>query len=429
MIHATPSRDVVGGRASRAAHRGVLAFLAAALAGGAGRAGAQQPVAGAAPTADSAQARPAETEKWYDRLSLRGYTQVRYNGLLRTNPDLACAQCDRTLGRNGGLSLRRVRLVLSGDVSDRVSVYVQPDFASDVGGALFVGQLRDAYADVALDRARTWRVRLGQSKIPYGWENMQSSSNRIPLDRADALNSALPNERDVAALVYWAPARVRELLDRLVDSGLKGSGDYGALGVGVFNGQGTNRPDANDGLHTAARFAWPFAIGRGRYAEVGVQGYTGRYVLTSGLRTPGVTAAARYVDERAAATFVLYPQPFGLQAEWNVGRGPQFDPATRAVVTHRLDGGYVEAHYRVRRGDAALLPYVRAHRYDGGKKFEADARRHRVRELDVGVEWQPAPAFELTAEYLIADRTTADLAAGTRRERGRVLRLQAQLNY
>jgi phosphate-selective porin len=399
----------------------VLALLAAALGAGTGRAAAQP--------ADSARARPAEEKAWYERLSLRGYTQVRYNGLLRTNRDLACAQCDRTLGRNGGLSLRRVRLVLSGDVSDRVSIYVQPDFASDVNGTLSVGQLRDAYADVALDRARTWRVRLGQSKIPFGWENMQSSSNRIPLDRADALNSALPNERDVAALVYWAPTRVRELLEHLVDSGLKGSGDYGALGVGVFNGQGTNRPEANDGLHTAARFAWPFAVGRGRYAEVGVQGYAGRYVLTSSLRTPGVSAASDYADARAAATVVLYPQPFGLQAEWNVGRGPEFDPATRTVVARRLDGGYVEAQYRLRRGGATLLPYVRAQRYDGGKKFELDARRHRVRELDVGLEWQPARAFELTAEYLIADRTTADLAAGERRQRGRVLRLQAQLNY
>jgi hypothetical protein len=70
--------------------------------------------------------------------------------------------------------------VVSGDLSDRVAVYLQPDFASDASGALNVGQLRDAYFDLFLDRDRTLRLRVGQSKIPFGWENMQSSSNRSP---------------------------------------------------------------------------------------------------------------------------------------------------------------------------------------------------------------------------------------------------------
>ena len=38
------------------------------------------------------------------------------------------------------------------------------------------------------------RVRLGQSKISYGYENMQSSQIRILFDRNDAPNSAFSNE-------------------------------------------------------------------------------------------------------------------------------------------------------------------------------------------------------------------------------------------
>jgi hypothetical protein len=38
------------------------------------------------------------TKKWYDKMSIRGYTQIRYNGLLQTNEDLGCEQCDKSCG-------------------------------------------------------------------------------------------------------------------------------------------------------------------------------------------------------------------------------------------------------------------------------------------------------------------------------------------
>jgi len=398
-------------------------LLAAALLLAAARPAAAQDTA-AAP-ADTAERR------WYERLSLRGYVQARYNRIGRTNPDLECAQCDRSIGRGGGLFLRRTRLIVSGDVTDRLSVYLQPDFASQAGPTEGVLQLRDVYVDLALDAAKTFRVRVGQSKIPYGWENMQSSSVRVPLDRSDAINSALPNERDVAVLGYWAPAHVRRRLRTLVDSGLKGSGDYGVLGVGVFNGQGTNRPEANDALHAVARASYPFRLRGGQVVEVGVQGYAGRYVLVPSLRSAGLTAAtpAEFADRRVAGTFVLYPQPFGLQAEWNVGRGPEADPAARTVRERPLEGGYVLASYRARAGRAAVIPFVQAHRYDGGKKFELDARRYRVRELQAGVEWTIVEAVELTAAYQHSDRRYEDLADPDNRQTGRLVRLQAQFSF
>jgi hypothetical protein len=41
-------------------------------------------------------------KKWYDKISLRGYAQIRYNRLLETNGQLKCEQCDRSWGENGG---------------------------------------------------------------------------------------------------------------------------------------------------------------------------------------------------------------------------------------------------------------------------------------------------------------------------------------
>ena len=60
--------------------------------------------------AAGAQDSTAAEEAWYDRLTLRGYAQLRYNRLLETNELLRCPTCDRSIGDNGGFLLRRARL-------------------------------------------------------------------------------------------------------------------------------------------------------------------------------------------------------------------------------------------------------------------------------------------------------------------------------
>ena len=387
---------------------------------------AQATPAGTPPADSGATRRPQPRRAWYERLSLRGYTQVRYNRLLETNPSLSCAQCDRSIGRGGGFFIRRARLVLSGDVSDRVSIYIQPDFATDAAGSLHYGQLRDAYFDVFLDQAKTLRARIGQSKVPFGWENLQSSSNRLPLDRADPTNSAAPNERDLGVFLYWASTTARTRFRILTDSGLKGSGDYGVVGFGVYNGQTPNRPEANDGQHAVARVTYPFRLPNGQFIEASLQGYRGRFVIA---RSAGVGGGPEFDDERVAGSLVIYPQPLGLQAEWNAGRGPEFDPDARTVRRRRLDGGYVQAMYRARPRGQVVIPFARAQHYRGGKKQETDARRYRVRELEAGVEWLPNPSFELTTTYVVSDRRFEDGADPHNRQKGQFLRLQAQFNY
>lgn len=380
-------------------------------------------------TVKSSSANSARTpsQAWYQRLSLRGYAQVRYNGLFQTNRDLACAQCDRSIGGNSGLFLRRARVVLSGQVSDRVSVYIQPDFATEVSGTQNYVQLRDIYFDVAFDSSKTFRARVGLSKIPYGWENLQSSSNRIPFDRNDALNSALQNERDLGIMLYWTPSHIKQRFKMLVDSGLKGTGDYGIVGLAVFNGQGANKADANDNLHTALRVSYPFELNGGQYIEVGIQGFTGKYIMPN--RSAGLDAPDEFMDTRGAVSFVLYPKPFGVQAEWNIGRGAEFSPSEGNTRVRSLNGGYVQTVYRIRSNSQTFIPYVRAQKYDGGKKFELDGRSYRVRELEVGVEWLPMSPVELTAAYMISDRSFEDLMTPDNRQKGRLLRLQAQFNY
>ncbi|HZH37312.1 MAG TPA: porin [Flavisolibacter sp.] len=373
----------------------------------------------------------SKAKKWYESINIRGYMQTRYNRLLETNSELKCDQCDRSWGNGGGLFIRRMRIIFFGQVHERVYLYVQPDFASSASSTgLHFGQIRDAYIDVGLDSKNEYRVRLGQSKVPFGFENMQSSQNRLPLDRNDALNSALSNERDMGAFFYWAPEKIRRRFSALVNEGYKGSGDYGVAGFGVFNGQTANRPEQNNELHVVGRLSYPFEIGS-QIIEPSIQGYTGRYVVTPDQLSGGtkVKASRNYVDQRLAATFILYPKPFGIQAEYNIGKGPEFNPATDSIETKNLSGGYATFHWMIKAREQLLYPFVRIQQYSGGKKFETDARSYDVNEVEVGLEWQPFRAFELVAMYTISKRRFEDFRQQNNLQRGRLLRLQAQVNF
>lgn len=367
--------------------------------------------------------------KWYDTFSLRGYIQVRYNGF-QTNPNLGCAQCDKSWGGKGGLFIRRARLVFSGKIGKQVYFYLQPDFASSTSDGLNFGQLKDAYFDIGLDKKNEYRVRLGQTKIPYGFENMQSSSVRIPLDRNDALNSAFTNERDLGLFFYWAPAEKRKLLKDLVDDGLKGSGDYGIFALGIFNGQTPNTLDLNNKFHTVARVTYPFAIGN-QIIEPGIQGYSGQFVVPESEISPNVkyTADRNYLDQRVAATFVLYPKPFGIQAEFNVGKGPEFNKQTDSIEVQNLKGGYVIMSYLLKKNKQVFIPFVRAQYYDGGKKHELDARSYKVNDFELGVEWQPVRQFELVGSYNFSRRRYEDFELRDNYQTGSLFRIQAQLNF
>ncbi|MBC7745267.1 MAG: porin [Flavobacterium sp.] len=378
-----------------------------------------------------AQDKPAIEKKWYDSFSIRGYLQVRYNRLFESNSSLKCEQCDRSWGENGGIFIRRARIIFSGQVGKQVYFYVQPDFASSTSstGLNFV-QLRDAYFDIGIDKKNEYRFRVGQSKIPFGFENLQSSQNRLPLDRNDALNSAISNERDLGVFFYWAPADKRQLLANLVKEGLKGSGDYGILGFGLYNGQTANRPELNNTLHVVARASYPFEIGN-QVIETGIQGYKGKYVIPQEQISSGVKYLKNrnYTDERIAASLILYPKPFGIQAEYNVGKGPEYNKLTDSIEVQNLYGGYVTLSYLIRKNDQVLIPFTRVQYYNGGKKHELDARSYEVKELEIGIEWQPVKQFELVTMYTFSSRRFEDKILLNNLQKGNLLRLQAQLNF
>jgi phosphate-selective porin len=389
-------------------------------------------VAAVAPAGAAPGAAPAP-KKWFENLSIRGYTQFRYNEVFNGDEDVRL-WVDPGVGEDRAITIRRARVILSGDIGDHLSLYLQPDFSSTAGDTGNVAQLRDAYGDIAFDADKEFRLRVGQSKIPYSFENLQSSQNRLALDRNDALNSCCRDERDFGAFFYWAPAEKRALFKELVASGLKGSGDYGILGVGLYNGQGANRTEQNNGMHVVARATWPFRLDNGEIFEAGIQGIRGKFVPAIDNRLaqlPSATWAGRnFEDQRVGLHAVWYPQPFGLQAEWNWGTGPQLSSSLNAIEERSLQGGYIQAMFKDDDffGLGTLTPFVKWQRFDGALKFQPNAPFTNVNDWEIGFEWQPVPQVELVTIYHRMDRNDTTRAPYEEFQSD-VLRMQLQINY
>jgi len=406
-------------------------------------------------------------KKWYDKLSIRGYAQFRINEEIDQRAGSAPAQYvgDRSIGADQSFLIRRARIIISGDVHERLYVYLQPDFASNVPGSndnTFFTQIRDWYGDFYFDLDKIHRLRVGQSKIPYGWENLQSSSNRIPFDRNDALNSAVRNERDLGVIYYWTPTWAQDFFKEVLEEGLKGSGNYGVFGIGLYNGQGGSLLEQNDNLHLVSRLTLPITLANCQRMEIGVQGYYGEYaVIGSSIDPPGPTGVTRPIgtvdftsaatqaatarfregwqDKRIAGSLVWYPQPLGFQTEWTVGEGPALNAAQTEIQERSLRGGYGMLFYKHTRPEGCWfagtwLPFARYSYYQGGYKSERNSPYATVDEWEFGAEWQITPAAELTLSYLTTDRTntTANGLAGSSsygQYEGDVIRAQFQINY
>jgi hypothetical protein len=398
-----------------------------------------------------------ESKSWTSRVNLRGYVQVR-NTTMLGGDDGVNLWSDRSVGDDKSLGdadknflIRRARLIIFGDFGDHLSYYIQPDFASTAGtGNNNFAQLRDAYGDVYIDKTRVHRVRVGQSKVPYGFENLQSSSNRLALDRNDALNSAVRDERDLGAFYYYTPTDIQALFEDINKQGLKHSGNYGMFALGLYNGQGANRPEQNDNYHVVSRFTYPWKADSGQIFEAGIQAYRGEYVSSTAAysrrnaagalatATPtlgtGTPSSGRngIEDERVGISFIMYPQPFGIQAEWNWGNTPGLDIAKNVIEKKSLNGGYVQAMYKIDNfqflsTNGTLIPFIKWQYFDGYNKAETNSPENHVNDWELGVEWQLAPEVEIAMVYHRMNRT--NLVTGGRNAATPAANLPAREDY
>ncbi len=353
--------------------------------------------------------------RWFERITMYGYGMFRYNmesnGKIRSFHDASLG--GKNNGAQPGFFYRRIRWVVTGQISDHVAFFLQPDLATNISGTTQGVSLRDAYGDYYFDKGKEYRVRFGLQRVPCSWDNWQASRQRMAIDRADATNSCAPSERDMGVSFMWTPKvaqlRFKQMLDYMY-----GPGDYGVFNITVDNAQGHNRVELNEDKRVGIRLAWPFELPGGRLMEVGMNANRGQVNVAMGAPAPGTTlfsinesgntGARSYRDERLNFYIYYPPQPWGFIAEYVLGRGPK--RGDDGVVRERaLYGGYVQGHYQWKYSDTQLVNfYTRYQEYYGGLKTQTGAPDDRMRELEVGIAWMPDPQWEITIAYAATQR-------------------------
>jgi len=347
--------------------------------------------------------------RWYERITMYGYGMFRYNQILSQTMPLTDYH-DSSIGANQGFFFRRIRWVITGQVSDHVAFFIQPDLASNVSGNIYTLSMRDAYGDWMFDKDKEFRLRVGLQRVPASFDNWQASRVRMAIDRADATNSGQQTERDTGLGFMWTPKFVQYRYKQMLDY-MYGPGDYGVLGIWVYNGQGANNAERNANKTVGIRASWPFELPGGRLMEVGMNAYRGMFNVSMGTAATGTTTlfsfnesgntqSRNYLDERVNFYVYYPPQPWGFIGEFVVGRGPERGQ-NGVVQVRALNGGYAQLHYQWKYSDTALANfYSRWQTYQGGIKFLTGAPSDRnMYEIETGVAWQPDPQWEFTVAY------------------------------
>ncbi|MCX6559593.1 MAG: porin [Candidatus Aminicenantes bacterium] len=130
-----------------------------------------------------------------------------------------------------GLSVRRVRLALAGEISKTIKIKAEID-------ALKSPALIDAQIDWT--PAAAAGLRIGQFKVPFSLENMTSTSDLDWINLAQAVSKLVPGQDNSSN-------------GRDIGLALTGKASLFEYYLGVFNGAGINKADTNDQKDIAAR--------------------------------------------------------------------------------------------------------------------------------------------------------------------------------
>ena len=235
--------------------------------------------------------------------------------------------------------LRRGRLILKAQASPRLDIYAQ--FGQDNAGSKILRddagfRIKDLYLNYK--RADPFQVVVGQFKVPFLRQNLQSDFELLLVDRAFAssLRPAIEGTRDQGGMVW----------------GNKGGFQYRAA---VFDGADQEDNNPTSSLRGSARVSWNWftpekglsytstALGEKRILQVGLQGDAQNHRPDSKDDTGFTTESRSY---RAWAADLFYDQPFAgtwvvtFEGAW-IERRDDYD--TPGVDTRSISGYFAEA--------------------------------------------------------------------------------------
>jgi hypothetical protein len=338
-------------------------------------AAAVQAAAASAPVVSTPTPPKPASKKWYDTMKVSGYFQGRWTDYLDDLQKSADANTKVEVGNE--FQVRRARTKLEFLPTDDARVEIEADWGDEKP------TVKSAFIENTLS-PKGWWTRLGQQKVPFGFELVQSSGTRLPFESSNLIRREFPGEYDMGLVALWTRPQDRKLF-AAGRSSAWAPGDYGAFSLGVFNGQGssdkpwgdTQTGDLNDSKHLVARYARPFTWKGDAYAEVGASYFTGSYY--------SVKAQRDYDDNLLGLHAYLAPDPLGLQAEYYTGETEGDD----------LQGWYAMGLWRTGPKGTA---YLRYDDYEGRRKGNGTSPydRHRT---GMGYAYQVDSKVRLSAQY------------------------------
>lgn len=245
-------------------------------------------------------------------IKLSGYTQVRYLN-------------DKS--KKDAFDIRRARLDLRGDITERWDYRTQIDFA---GGATSSTTGAQSYSVKLLDAIIGYKVNpylklsIGQQKIPFSQENLASSPKLETINRSQVVEAMVARGADVIG-----NQNGRDIGIQASGSILPVKAGYNLVdyAFGIFNGAGINSGDTNEQKDFIGRLLYhPF-----KEWSVGGSYYAGRYSLT----TSAATFRTKDDRDRIGVEFAYLKDILSLKGEYIKGN----DGATNR------DGWYLQAGY------------------------------------------------------------------------------------
>lgn len=205
------------------------------------------------------------------------------------------------------LHTRRIRLIPILHINPEWTLVNETDFS---GEEFFEPEhLKLTLLDLHLRYrfAQGHHLRIGQAKVPFGWELFRSSRTITTIERSDVSRSFF--QRDIGV-------------------GAFGKGERYEYGAGVYLGEGLNEGERNAGKDMAGRFVYEVAPG----LRLGLSGYVGTTQLDN---------SRQELPERRFGTELHYRKgPWLLEGEYIYGNGINLfsrrDSESRGFYLHNI---------------------------------------------------------------------------------------------
>ncbi|NIM58204.1 MAG: hypothetical protein GTO16_04585 [Candidatus Aminicenantes bacterium] len=267
-------------------------------------------------------------------MQLSAYTQVRYT---HTDEDM------------NEFRIRRARAGLKGGILQRINYILQIDSVKSP-------VLLDA--KVEIDFSPYAKLTFGQFKVPFGLENLTSSSALDTINRSQTVENLCPS-RDVGGQGR--------------DIGLALSGNFSGIkySLGIFNGEGANRADTNEKKDLVARLGFSLLDS----LTLSLSHYQGKSTLFGG---------DSVVDrDRTGVDIYLVHEQISVKAEYISARDYRAD---------RL-GWYIQGGYNFVQDKIQAI--VRYESYDADRDIEGD----RIDIITLGLNWFFSKMTKLQINY------------------------------